>query len=61
MLQVMDITETYSVFYINVGMFTSCEQSTISLLTVNNMGIVRPTVQHDMIGVSVSYNVPGII
>jgi hypothetical protein len=49
MLQVMDNMEASCVFYVNVGTFTYLEQSKISLLTVNNSGIVRLTIQHDMI------------
>jgi len=50
----MDNMEASCVFYVNVGIFTYLEQGTISLLTVNKMGIVRLTVQHDLI-VSVSF------
>jgi len=49
MLQVMDNMEASCVFYVKVGTFTHLEQSKISLLTVNNSGIVTLTVQHDMI------------
>jgi len=41
-------------FYVKVGPFTHLEQSEISLLTVNKMGIVRLTVQHDLIA-SISF------
>jgi hypothetical protein len=50
----MDIMEVSCVFYIKVSMFTHLEQSKIALLTVNESGIMRLTVQHDMI-VSVSF------
>jgi len=49
MLQVMDNMEASCVFYVKVGTFTHLEQSKISLLTVNESGIVMLTVQHDMI------------
>jgi len=49
----MNNTEASCVFYIKVGMFTHLEQSKTSLLTGNKLGIVRLTVQHDLI-VSVS-------
>ena len=49
MLQVMDNMEASCVFYVKVGTFTHLEQSKLSLLTVNILGIVTLTVQHDMI------------
>jgi hypothetical protein len=54
MLQEMDNMEASSVFYVKVGMFTHLEQSTTTLLTVNQSGIVRLTIRHDWI-VSVSF------
>jgi len=54
MLQDMDNMETSCIFYVKVGTFTHLEQSKTSLLTVNQMGIVRLTVQHDLI-VSISF------
>jgi len=54
MLQVMDNMEASCVFYDKVSTFTHLEQSKISLLTVNKSGIIKLTVQHDMI-VSVSF------
>jgi len=42
----MDSMERSCVFDIKVGRFTECEQSQISLLTINKTGIVRPTMQH---------------
>jgi hypothetical protein len=49
MLQVMDNMEASCIFYVKVGTFTHHEQSKISLLTVNNSGIVMITIQHDRI------------
>jgi hypothetical protein len=49
MLQVMDNMEASCVFYVKVGTFTHPEQSKISHLTVNKSGIVKLTVQHDLI------------
>jgi len=54
MLQDMDNMEASCVFYVKVSTFTYLEQSKTSLLTVNKTGIVRLTVQHDLI-VSVSF------
>jgi len=49
MLQDMDNIETSCIFYVKVSTFTHPEQSKTSLLTVNKSGIVRLTVQHDLI------------
>ena len=54
MLQNMDNMEASCVFHVKVSMFTDLEESNTSLLTVNKSGIVRLTVQHDMI-VSISF------
>jgi len=54
MLQVMDNMEASCVFYFKVGTFTHLEQCKITLMTVNKMGIVKLTVQHDLI-VSISF------
>jgi len=54
MLQDMDNMEASCVFYVNVGTFTHLEQSKISLLTDNKIGIVWLTVQHAL-SVSVSF------
>jgi hypothetical protein len=54
MLQVMDNTEASWVFYVMVGIFTHLEQSIILMMTSNTMGIVKVTVQHDLI-VAVSF------
>jgi len=54
MLQDMDDMEGSRVFYGKVSTFTHQEQSKTSFLTVNKLGIVRLTVQHDLI-VSVSF------
>jgi len=54
MLQDMDYMEASCVFYVKVCTFTHLEQRKTSLLTVKEMGIVRLTVQHDLI-VSVSF------
>ena len=53
MLQDIDNMEASCVFYVKVSMFTHLEQSTTSLLTANKSGIVRLTIQHDLI-VSIS-------
>ena len=49
MLRDMDNLEASGVFHVKVGTFTHLEQSNISLLTVNTMGIVKLTIQPDMI------------
>jgi hypothetical protein len=49
MLQDMDITEASCTFFLKVGMVSDFEQSKTSLLTVSTMGIVRLTVQRDLI------------
>jgi len=54
MLQDMDNIEASCLFYVQVGTFTHLEQSKIANLTVNKLGIVRLTVQHDLI-VSISF------
>jgi len=54
MLQDLDSMEASCVFYVKVGKLNHLERSQIWLVTVNKGGIVRLTVQHDMI-VSVSY------
>jgi hypothetical protein len=53
-LQVMDNMEASCVFSVKVGMFTHLEQCKITLITVNKMGMVKLTLQHDLI-VSVSF------
>jgi len=60
MLQDMDNMEAGCVFYIKVSTFTHLEQCKTSLVTVNKSGIVRLTVQHDLIP-SISWCIiPGI-
>jgi len=54
MLHDMDNMEARCVFYVKVSTFTHLEQSKTSLLSINKSGIVRLTVQHDLI-VSVSF------
>jgi len=54
MLQHMDNMEASCIFYVKVSMFSHLEQSKTSLLTVSESGIVRLTVQHDLI-VSVGF------
>ena len=54
MLQDMDNIEARCIFYVKVSTFPHLEQSNSSLVTVNQSGIVRITVQHDLI-VSVSF------
>jgi len=54
MLQDKDNMEASCGCYVKIGTFTHREQSTTSLLTFNEMGIVRLTVQYDLI-VSVSF------
>jgi hypothetical protein len=49
MLQVLDNMEASNVCYVMAGTFTRHEQSKISILTVNNSGIVTLTVPHGMI------------
>jgi len=53
MLQDMDNLEASCIFYVKVSKFTHLEQSKASLLTVNKLGRVWLTIQHDLI-VSVS-------
>jgi len=50
----MDDMASNFVFYVNVDMFTHPEQSENMLLTVNETGIVRLTIHHDLIA-SVSF------
>jgi len=54
MFQDMDSMEASCIIYVKVGMLNHLELSQIWLVTVNKLGIVRLTVQHDMI-VSVSF------
>jgi len=54
MLQDMDNMEASCVCYVKVSTFTHLEQSKTSLLAVNKSGIVRLTVQHDVIA-SISF------
>jgi len=54
MLQDMDNMEASCVFYVKVSTFTHLEQSKTFILTVNKLGIVRLTIQHNLI-VSVSF------
>jgi hypothetical protein len=54
MLQDMDKMEASCVFYVKVSTFTHLEQSKTILLTVNESGMVRLTVQHELI-VTVSF------
>jgi len=49
MLQDMDNMQASCVFYVKVSMFTQLEQIKTSLLTVSKSGIVRLTVQHNLI------------
>ena len=53
-LQDMDNMAACCVFYVKVSTFTHLDQSKTAFLTVNQSGIVRLTVQHDLI-VSVSF------
>jgi len=59
MLQVMENMEASCIFYVKVATFTHLELSKISLMTVNNSGIVTPTIQHDMIVSIVFMQYPG--
>ena len=53
MLQDMDNIEASFLVYFKVGTFINLEQIEISHLDVNTMGMVKLTVQHDLIvGVS---------
>ena len=45
----MDNMEASYVFYVKVGTFMHLEHSKNCILTVNNTGIVKPTIQHDLI------------
>jgi len=54
MSQDMDNMKASCVFYVKVSTFAHQEQSKTSLLTVNKTGIIRLTVQHELI-VSVSF------
>jgi hypothetical protein len=54
MLQDMDNMEASCVFYVKVSTFTHLAQSKTTLLTVNQLGMVRLIVRHDLI-VSVSF------
>ena len=54
MLQDMDNMEASCVFYVKVSTFTHLAQSKTTLLTVNQSGMVRLTIQHDLI-VNVSF------
>jgi len=45
----MDNMEARCVFYVKVGTFNHLEQSKLRGVTVNKLGIVRLTVQHDLI------------
>jgi len=51
MLQDLDDMEAGFVFYVKVGTFTHLEQSKNTLLTVNNTGILRITIPHDLIAI----------
>ena len=53
-MQDMDDMEASWLFYVKVGIFDQLLHSKICILTVTEMGIVRHTVQHDLI-VSVSF------
>jgi hypothetical protein len=54
MLQDMDNMEASCVLYVKVSTFTHLEQSKTTLLTVNQSGMVRVIIRHDLI-VSVSF------
>jgi hypothetical protein len=54
MLEDMDNMEASFVIYVKVGTFTHPKQSKYAFLTVNETGIVRLTVHHDLIA-SVSF------
>jgi len=60
MLQDMHNIESSWVFYVKVGIFDQLEQSKVCIVTVTNIGIVRLTMQHDLISASVSCMIPGI-
>lgn len=53
-MQDMDNMEAYCVFYVKIGILNQLEQSKIFLLTLDEMGILRPSVQHDFTG-SISF------
>jgi hypothetical protein len=54
MLQDMDSMEASCVMYVKVGKLNHLERNQMWLVTVNKAGIVRLTIQHDMI-VSVGF------
>jgi hypothetical protein len=54
MLQHMDSAVVSRIIYVTVGKFNHLQHSQILLVTDNKAGIVRLTIQHDMI-VSVSF------
>ena len=58
-MQVMDNMEASCVFYVKVSTFTHLEQSKISLLSVNKLGIVTLTIQHEMIVSDIFKSYPG--
>jgi hypothetical protein len=49
MLQDMDNMEASCICYVRISMFVHLEQRNTSLLTVTETGIVRLTIQHDLI------------
>jgi hypothetical protein len=49
MLQIMDNIKASSSFYVKVCSFTPLEQHKFTLLTVNELRMVRLTVQHHLI------------
>jgi hypothetical protein len=49
MLQDMDYIEASCVIYVKVSTFTHLEQPKTTLLTVNQSGMVRLTIQHEFI------------
>jgi len=54
MVQDKENMEASCIFYVKVSTFDQLEQNKIFLLTVNKTGIVRLTIQHDLI-VSISF------
>jgi len=60
MVQDMYNMEADCIFYVDVGTFDQLEQNKICILTITQMGILILTVQHDLIFIVSSFNIPGI-
>jgi len=49
MLDDMDHMEARWVFHVKVGMFDQLEQSKICILTIITLGLLMPTIQHELV------------